>query len=79
LREVGLTKSAAYFFFHGFRQFLLRHRTTQATQGTFYGAERTEFVTESHRTTHLLQSANNVLLFAIYVKNYIRPVFNGLR
>jgi hypothetical protein len=78
LREVRLAKAAAYFLLHGFGQLLLRHRTAEATQGTFDGAERTEFVAESHRRTHVLQSANNVLLFAICVKNYILSVFNAL-
>src|SRR5580700_8612232 len=79
LREVGLAKAAAYFLLHGLRQLLLRHRTPQAAQGTFHGAERTEFVAESHRRTHLLQSANTILFIAISVKNYIRSVFNTLR
>jgi hypothetical protein len=57
----------------------LGHRAAEATQGTFYGAERTEFVAESHGGTYLLQSANNVLLFAISVKNNIMPVFNSLQ
>jgi hypothetical protein len=65
LREVGLAKAAAYFLLHGLCQLLLRHRTAQATQGAFHGAERTEFVAESHRRTHVLQSANTLLLFAI--------------
>src|SRR5580704_4227364 len=78
LREVRLTEAAAHFLLHSFGQFLLGHRTSESTQGTFYGAERTEFVAESHRRTHLLQYANNVLLFAICVKDYILPVFNSL-
>src|SRR5579864_157323 len=65
LREVGLAQPAAYFLFHGLCQFLLGHRTAEATQGAFYGAERTEFVAESHGGAHLLQSANTILLFAI--------------
>jgi hypothetical protein len=79
LREVGLAEAAAHLLLHGLGQFLLRHRTAQTTQGTFYGAERTEFVAESHGGTHLLQSANNVLLFAICVKDYICPTFSSLR
>src|SRR5580658_7733698 len=75
LREVGLAKAAAYFLFHGLGQLLLRHRTAQAAQGTFHGAERTEFVTESHRRTHLLQSANTLLLFAILCQELYLPYF----
>jgi hypothetical protein len=79
LREVRLAQPAPYFALHSRSQFLLRHRTAQATQGTFHCAKRTEFVAESHRGTLILQSANNVLLFAICVKNYICPLFKELQ
>jgi hypothetical protein len=78
LREVRLAQPAPYFALHGRSQFLLGHRTAQTSQGTFHSAKRTEFVTKSHRGTSLLQSANNVLFFAICVKNYILSVFNDL-
>src|ERR1700722_5036511 len=75
LREVRLAEAAAHFLLHGFRQFLLGHRTAKATQGTFYGAQRTEFVAESHRRTHLLQSATTILLFAILCQELYFPCF----
>jgi hypothetical protein len=79
LREIGLAQAAADFALHGFSKLLLGHRTAQTTQGTFYGAQRTEFIAESHRRTHILQSANNILFFAISVKNYMLFVFSGLK
>jgi hypothetical protein len=79
LREVRLAEAAAYFLLHGFGQLLLRHRTAEATQGTFDGAKGTEFVAESHRRTHVLQSAKMILLIAICVKDYICIVFSELR
>src|ERR1700730_1218634 len=75
LREVGLAQAAAYFLFHGGGELLLGRGAAEATQGTFYGAEGTEFVAESHRRTHVLQYANTILLIAICVKNYIWCVF----
>jgi hypothetical protein len=79
LREVSLAEAAAYFFFHGLRKLLLGHRTTETAQGAFDGAKRTEFIAKSHRGTHLLQSANTILLIAICVKDYICCAFSELR
>src|SRR5271165_1220446 len=75
LREIGLAQAAPHFALHRLSQLLLRHRTAQAAQGTFYGAERTEFVTKSHRRTHILQSANTILLFAILCQGLYYPCF----
>ena len=76
LGKVSLAKAAAYFTFHGFGEFLLGHGAAKATQGTFHGAKRTEFIAESHRRTHLLQFANTILLFAISCQGLYLPCFH---
>src|ERR1700730_76628 len=48
LREVGLAQTAANLALHGGGQFLLSHRTAQATERTFDGAEGAEFVAKFH-------------------------------
>src|SRR6266566_2533069 len=64
LREIRLAQSAPDLMLHCGGQFLLRHRTTQAAQRTFYSAEGAEFVAKFHGN-RLLQSANMILRIAI--------------
>src|SRR5260370_24579871 len=65
LREIRLAQAAPDLAFHGRGQFLLGHRTAQAAERTFHGAEGAEFVAKFHGRTRLLQSANNILQIAI--------------
>src|SRR5467141_635878 len=48
LREIRLAQTTANLAFHRAGQFLLRHRTAQAAQRTFDGAEGAEFVAKFH-------------------------------
>src|SRR6266403_3695520 len=48
LREIGLAQTSADLAPHGGGQFLLSHRTAQAAERTFDGAEGAEFVAKFH-------------------------------
>src|SRR6266576_2863994 len=48
LREIRLAQTAADLALHGGGQFLLSHRTAQATQRAFDGTEGAEFVAKFH-------------------------------
>src|SRR5260370_10775544 len=54
LREIRLAQTAADLALHGGGQFLLSHRTAQAAQRTFDGAEGAEFVAKFHGSLSLI-------------------------
>src|SRR2546430_12076390 len=51
LREICLAKAAANFAFHRGGQLLLRHRTAQTAERTFYRTKGAEFVAKFHGRT----------------------------
>src|SRR5882762_8545800 len=73
LREIGLAQTAADFALHGGGQFLLSHRTAQAPERAFDGAEGAEFVAKFHGSLPLLQYAKSILQYVICPVKSARP------